>query len=53
MKKSTLLKKLGTNRAIADVLGISVQAVTKWKPDKPIPKDREDQLRKARPELFA
>jgi len=53
MKKSQLLRKLRTNRAIAELLGISVQAVQKWPVDRRIPKEREDQLRKIRPELFA
>lgn len=53
MKKARLLKLLGTNRAIADILGISVQAVTKWPVARNIPKRREDELRKKRPDLFA
>lgn len=53
MKKSQLLKKLGNNRAIAELLGISVQAVQKWRADRPIPRQREDELRRIRPELFA
>lgn len=52
MKKASLIKQLGTNRAIADLLGISVQAVTKWAHNKNIPKAREEQLRKLRPDLF-
>lgn len=53
MKKYTLIKHLGTNRAIAELLGISVQAVQKWPLNRNIPKERIEQLRKIRPELFA
>ncbi len=52
MKKATLLKRLRTNRAIAEILGISVQAVTKWPDDKPIPPARLLQLKDKRPDLF-
>jgi predicted GIY-YIG superfamily endonuclease len=48
-----LLSAMGSNRNIAEALGISVQAVTKWALTEAIPRDREDQLRKLRPELFA
>ena len=52
MKKAALIKVLGTNRAIADLLGISVQAVTKWAPERDIPPARERRLRELRPDLF-
>lgn len=52
MKKAALLKRLGTNRAIADVLGISVQAVTRWPTDGNVPKKRVDQLRYEQPEIY-
>lgn len=52
MKKAALLKRLRTNRAIADVLGISVQAVTRWPVDGDIPAKRADQLRQQWPAIY-
>ena len=47
--KTRLLRLFGTQRAIAETLRISVQAVQQWTY---VPENRMDELRERRPELF-
>lgn len=50
MKTSAAVKLVGSLRELAQALGLSTQAIYKWKGE--VPKEREEQLRKERPELF-
>ncbi len=50
MKKSTAIKKAGSQAKLAEILGIKQQSVQKW-PDE-VPALREYQLREKKPEWF-
>lgn len=51
MNKSTAVRKAKTAYKLAKMLGISRQAVSKWRGQ--IPAAQEENLRKIRPEWFA
>lgn len=51
MLKQTAIKKAGTATALAAILGISKQAVSKW--GEHIPELQEFRLRKKRPSWFS
>ena len=51
MKKSTLLKKLKISQyRLAQLLGLSRQAVSQWGAD--VPPERENEMRRIWPEAF-
>lgn len=52
MTKRELVERLGTQAAIASLLGISRQAVSAWPDEEPIPPLRMYELKERRPDLF-
>lgn len=52
MIKKELMIEFGTQTAIADFFGITVQAVSQWADDSSIPRERCLELQLRRPDLF-
>jgi predicted transcriptional regulator len=53
MKKRTAVKKAKSAYKLAQILGITRQAVSKWPADSEIPQAQESKLRELHPEWFA